>query len=131
MPQSSPRFQGSSTRLKFSSIPASPAMTATVPDEFICPITSELMIDPLMTRSGRNFERSAILEWISNHQNTCPMTRQPLRPSDLIPNRALQGKIRAWCVAHDVEAERQIEAIEGSRSSNDVFLTFVAPTMAR
>jgi len=72
------------------------------PAEFYCPITCELMNDPLMSRTGQNFERHAILEWLQEHNYTCPMTRQPLRVSDLYPNAALQCRIRAWCVVHEV-----------------------------
>jgi len=72
------------------------------PQEFYCPITYELMRDPLMSRTGQNFERRAILQWLQEHHNTCPMTRQPLRVSDLYPNRALQSRIRAWCAVHHV-----------------------------
>ncbi len=74
-----------------------------VPEEFLCPITQELMINPLMSRTGINYEKSAIMEWISNHNNTCPMTRQPLRACDLIHNRNLQSKICIWCAANGME----------------------------
>jgi len=54
-----------------------------------------------MTRFGHSFERKAILEWIQD-KGTCPLTRRPLRLSDLVPNRALEGRIQAWNkVVHD------------------------------
>jgi hypothetical protein len=71
-----------------------------IPEEFLCPITQELMINPLMSRTGINYEKSAIMEWISIHNNTCPMTRQPLRACDLVHNRKLQVKICKWCAAN-------------------------------
>lgn len=49
-----------------------------------------------MTRDGHNFERQAILEWIYQH-GTCPLTRRPLKSSQLIPNHALENKISSWC----------------------------------
>jgi hypothetical protein len=73
------------------------------PSEFHCPITCELMIRPLMCRSGLSFERSAIMEWLQEHNNTCPMTRQPLTVRDLVPNRALQARIRDWCETNNIE----------------------------
>jgi hypothetical protein len=66
-----------------------------MPDEFICPITLNVMTHPLVTRSGQNFERSAILNWLSQSKE-CPLTRQPMKPSDLIPNRALEARIGFW-----------------------------------
>jgi len=66
-----------------------------VPDEFICPITLEVMVNPLSTRTGRSFERAAILDWISEG-GKCPLTREDMRPSDLIPNHFLAAKIKKW-----------------------------------
>lgn len=35
-----------------------------IPDEFVCPLTGKVMIAPLMTPTGLNFEKSAILDWL-------------------------------------------------------------------
>lgn len=43
---------------------AAEALDIVVPIEFICPITNEVMIQPLMTRQGQNFERNAIIAWL-------------------------------------------------------------------
>lgn len=71
------------------------ASTPEAPEDFTCPITLQVMVRPLCTRSGRNFERSAILEWIGR-TGQCPLTRQPMSPSDLIPNRPLELRIKVW-----------------------------------
>ena len=42
------------------------AMGLTIPDEFICPLTSDVMTQPLMTRSGISFEREAIVAWLQD-----------------------------------------------------------------
>ena len=67
-----------------------------IPDQFICPLTLDVMEDPLITREGKNFERQAIVEWLNQGNNTCPLTRQPLSLSKLIPNTTLRMKIVAW-----------------------------------
>ena len=84
------------------------------PTEFYCPITFELMREPLMTRSGLSFERTAILDWLHEHNGTCPMTRTPLTVGDLVPNRRLQLLIREWCDANRFE---MVEESEGSNST--------------
>ncbi len=92
------------------------------PADFYCPITCEIMKDPLMSRTGQNFERRAILEWLQEHHNTCPMTRQPLRVSDLYPNRALQSRIHAWCMVHQVplgSGRTPTSSCHGSDDSDD------------
>ena len=68
------------------------------PDEipgFICYITQEVMKDPVMTPSGRSFEREAIEDWVRK-SGTDPLTRKPLRLDQLTPNRALKEAIEQW-----------------------------------
>ena len=67
-----------------------------IPHEFICPLTLEIMNNPLMDRSGRSFERAAIVEWITTKNSTCPLTRQPLFVKDLLPNNKLRNEIMQW-----------------------------------
>ena len=82
--------------------PASAAAADSPPDEFICPISLQPMVHPLTTRSGLNFERVAILNWLQQGSGVCPLTRQPLRPSDLIPNRQLETRIRFWRLENNI-----------------------------
>lgn len=69
--------------------------TIDVPDTYICPITLNPMVHPLMTRTGRNFERQAIVTWLEQSR-TCPLTREPLQPRDLVPNRPLEAQMMFW-----------------------------------
>ena len=62
-----------------------------------------------MCRSGLNFERSAILTWLQDHGNTNPLTRDTLRPSGLVPNRALEARISSWCQVNNVRHEQSNE----------------------
>jgi hypothetical protein len=58
-----------------------------------CPITGEVLKDPVISpASGRSFERSAILQWLSMQSND-PLSRSALHPSDLVPNRTLKELI--------------------------------------
>jgi hypothetical protein len=67
-----------------------------IPSNFICPITLQVMVNPLMTRTGLNFERDAIFSWLEKGSGSCPLTRQPLTASNLIRNRTLKTQIRIW-----------------------------------
>lgn len=67
----------------------------TQPDAFVlsaltCPITLELFIDPVVADDGHTYERSAIIEWIKNHHETSPMTRQTIKLKDLKPNNIIK-----------------------------------------
>lgn len=62
------------------------------PEAFTCPITRELLIDPVITPSGFTYERENIELWISKN-HTEPNTRKRLYPLDLVPNRKLKEAI--------------------------------------
>lgn len=65
------------------------------PDSFICPITQELMNDPVIAEDGHTYERSAISAWLEKSTDS-PITREPISKHLLIPNRALKGAIEEW-----------------------------------
>jgi U-box domain len=75
-----------------------------VPDAFICPLTLEIMEDPVMNRSGHSFERAAIIEWMRRENATCPLTRKPIKLSDFVANRRLQQMIVEWQKRHGEDA---------------------------
>jgi hypothetical protein len=54
----------------------------------ICPITQEVMREPVIDREGNTYEKSAILEWLKS-TNTSPITRNVISALELVPNRAL------------------------------------------
>lgn len=63
---------------------------------FYCPITGEVMVDPVQTSSGKTFERSAIEKWFKDGNTTCPLTRIPLDRRFLRPNVTLRKSIEEW-----------------------------------
>ncbi|XP_043719067.1 E3 ubiquitin-protein ligase PUB23-like isoform X2 [Telopea speciosissima] len=72
-----------------------------VPSYFLCPISMEIMRDPVTVSSGITYDRDFIERWIfSSKNNTCPVTRQPLLLSEtdlMTPNHTLRRLIQAWC----------------------------------
>ena len=69
-------------------------MKTTVPVAYVCPLTKEIMVDPLVTRYGESYERAAIIDHITNQMKPyCPKTKQPLSVRDLIPNHKLRVEI--------------------------------------
>ena len=68
------------------------------PNNFICPLTLQVMRDPVLSRYGQNYERNAILEWLtsSNGHGSCPLTRRPLELRGLVSNHNLRRQIRQW-----------------------------------
>jgi STIP1 family protein 1 len=52
-------------------------------------ITFELMVDPVVTKNGRSYERATLIEHLKRSP-TDPLTRETLTIADLRPNIALK-----------------------------------------
>lgn len=74
---------------------------AEVPSHFLCPISLQLMRDPVTLPTGISYDRAAISRWLAGPSHaagrTCPVTRLPLDPNpQLTPNHTLRRLIHAW-----------------------------------
>ena len=59
-------------------------MAATVvPDQYLCPITLEIMRDPVTTVDGITYERVAIADWLAN-KDTSPLSGALLSSKELV-----------------------------------------------
>ncbi|WOK94907.1 U-box domain-containing protein 12 [Canna indica] len=74
-----------------------------IPDDFRCPISLELMKDPVIVSTGQTYERSYIQKWIDSGHKTCPKTQQTLSHTTLTPNFILKSLIGQWCDANGIE----------------------------
>lgn len=72
-----------------------------VPPFFLCPISLEIMKDPITVSSGITYDRESIEKWLFSSKNsTCPVTKIALSisdSSDLLPNHTLRRLIQSWC----------------------------------
>ena len=69
------------------------------PDEFLCPITKELMNEPVIDEFGHTYEHAALLQ-SKLHQNRSPLTNNPYNSEILIPNRAIKSQIEEYKKRH-------------------------------
>lgn len=90
-----------------------------IPHEFICPLTMEIFTDPLMNKRGINFERKAIVEWLNRGNDTCPLTREKLSYSSLIPNAKLRLRVELWKQDHGYQDERRTTYRKGQSDDED------------
>ncbi|XP_057954623.1 U-box domain-containing protein 17-like [Malania oleifera] len=74
----------------------------TIPKDFCCPISLELMRDPVIVSTGQTYDRISIVQWMEEGNYSCPKTGQALDNSRLVPNKALQSLISRWCIAHGI-----------------------------
>ena len=58
----------------------------------MCPISHELMVDPVIAADGNTYERKEIEEWLETH-DTSPLTRQRLDNQSLTTNRVVKQQI--------------------------------------
>jgi U-box domain len=107
---------------------------STVPSEFVCPITMEIMEYPMVTRHGQTFERSAIVAWLNQGSDECSLTRKPLRLGNLIFNSSLAQKIKHWRELHGIPSGT-VQTIDRPHPTTEQYLrhiygTSVAPFRA-
>ncbi|GLJ18017.1 hypothetical protein SUGI_0317620 [Cryptomeria japonica] len=70
---------------------AGPADDIAIPSSFYCPITGQIMEDPVMlVEAGYTYERYAITEWFERGHKTCPDTGKALESLELVPNLQLK-----------------------------------------
>ncbi len=68
-------------------------------DEFICPISQQIMLDPVNTCDGHIFERIFIEKWLKT-RNTSPITNLPLENNQIFPIIYLKTKISEFLEQH-------------------------------
>lgn len=70
------------------------------PSLFTCPLTMEIFRDPVVSPSGRSYERTALLEHLKKVGAFDPITRQPVREEQLVPNTSLRAAIELYLEEH-------------------------------
>uniref|UniRef100_A0A7N0ULV8 U-box domain-containing protein 12 n=1 Tax=Kalanchoe fedtschenkoi TaxID=63787 RepID=A0A7N0ULV8_KALFE len=78
-----------------------------IPEDFRCPISLELMKDPVIVSTGQTYERDCIEKWLLAGHYTCPKTQQPLANNCLTPNYVLRSLIAQWCEANGMEPPKR------------------------
>ncbi|KAF7057671.1 hypothetical protein CFC21_064878 [Triticum aestivum] len=90
-------------------------------ESFLCPLTKQIMRDPVTLESGATFEREAILKWFQESDSSgrsliCPITRKELSSTELNPSIALRNTIDEWM--HRNEAAKLDVARKSLTSEN-------------
>ena len=94
-------------------------ITADVFEDFICPISSEVMNDPVIISDGHSYERAVITQWLRDH-NTSPKTGEQLRNKNIITNYAIKGVIDEFKKnIYDIKLNEQIGELRRRVEEND------------
>ncbi|KAG2576213.1 U-box domain-containing protein 4-like [Panicum virgatum] len=83
-----------------------------IPADFCCPLSLELMSDPVIVASGQTYERVYIKLWLDEGFTICPKTRQRLGHSNLIPNYTVKALIANWCESHDIRLPDPMKSLK-------------------
>lgn len=102
--------------------------TVPCPEEFKCPLSKELMRDPVILASGQTFDRPYIQRWLKGGNRTCPRTQQVLSHTILTPNHLIREMISQWCRSQGIELPNPVQYIneEGiTEADRDHFLSLL------
>ncbi|KAK7347006.1 hypothetical protein VNO80_21530 [Phaseolus coccineus] len=72
-------------------------LTSVNPEDFRCPISLELMTDPVTVSTGQTYDRASIQKWLKAGNFTCPKTGEKLANTELVPNTSLKRLIQQFC----------------------------------
>ena len=93
------------------------------PAPFICPLSNQLMVDPVLAADGVCYERAAIVRWLQT-SDVSPSTNMRLITTALVPNDALRENVAGY-----LSSRGQVEAVEGG--SNGEYPSDVAGGISR
>lgn len=86
-----------------------------IPDEFKCPITRELIIEPIThPDDGFTYERSALQRWWDEGKRTSPATRETLtvNPEKVKTNVRLRDRIKTEFPEKYAQVEKELKAMQ-------------------
>eukprot|EP01117_Protostelium_nocturnum_P019628 TRINITY_DN855_c0_g1_i3.p1 TRINITY_DN855_c0_g1~~TRINITY_DN855_c0_g1_i3.p1 ORF type:complete len:301 (-),score=102.45 TRINITY_DN855_c0_g1_i3:59-937(-) len=67
-----------------------------IPNAFLCPVTQEIMNNPVIASDGHTYEKAAIEEWFGRRKKTSPLTGAVLRSFKLVPNHSMKSLIQEF-----------------------------------
>lgn len=83
--------------------------TLDVPSHFRCPMSTEIMRDPVVLSTGQTYERQFVQAWLDSGFRTCPQTQQVITHTNLIPNNLVREMISQWCKNQGVELPKTLQ----------------------
>ncbi|KAJ6822644.1 U-box domain-containing protein 44-like [Iris pallida] len=95
-------------------------------ESFVCPLTKQVMRDPVTIENGQTFEREAIENWLkecmeSGKRPICPLTLKELNTTELNPSIALRNTIEEWSQRNDAaQLEITCRSLSPGNSESDV-----------
>ena len=99
------------------------------PNEFVCPITRCVMLDPVILGDGHSYDREAITEWFEQETNQgkrrfrSPVTNLEIG-KEMFDNVLLRSQVVEWLEKTELkvegEEEEEEEVVEGDEEQGGV-----------
>ena len=82
-----------------------------IPSKYLCPITKNLMISPVMAFDGYTYEKSAIEQYLKKYKKS-PQTQQEAHTLCLFPNLQIQQEIQTFKIVNNdiiIKLEKKLQ----------------------
>lgn len=96
-------------------------VTLSARPQYLCPISNEIMLDPVFDLSGNTYSREFISRWFEQGKLVSPLTNEPVQSALLTPNHSLRAEIISWVE----EKRRSLSAVGGVSPPNDAPMIIV------
>jgi hypothetical protein len=96
-----------------------------IPDECFCPISQEIMEDPVIAQDGHTYERTAIQQWFGTGRRTSPKTGARLLSIELLPNYTMRSLIQDLKARIPVLARHELNLNNIEAAIKSLFMIFV------
>jgi len=64
-------------------------------DKYLCPITRQIMVEPVVDALGNTYDKEAISEWLKTN-DTSQKTKEQLPNKNLTPNNTIKTEITEY-----------------------------------
>lgn len=88
---------------------ARPTPLPALPSSLLCPISQQVMRDPVSTVDGLTYERECIVSWFQGGHRTSPVTEAELPSFELRPNTVLRAAIEEYMMLREYVQKNQRE----------------------
>lgn len=95
-------------------------------NEFRCPISHQIMREPVTVATGHTYDRDSISKWINSGHRTCPKSGWMLTHMALIPNYNLKSLIHQWHQDNNIPSYKFMASSSELHKSNKRDLGLVA-----
>lgn len=69
------------------------------PNDFTCPISKSLLVEPVLISTGHTFEKESILQWFQS-SSLCPNSGVPCNTENIVPNYILKSLVLSYREKH-------------------------------